>query len=103
MEPFHYFTTVFESYVDYYGHVHHAAYLTLFELARWELYDLRGLGLKKVQAIQTGPIILEANIQYKKELMVRTQIKISSSYFQNDKKIGQIHQKLFDLNGILYC
>ena len=53
---------------DLYGHVNNASYLTLFEDARWAWLTANGYGFDTVKETGQGPVLLEANIKYLKEV-----------------------------------
>lgn len=44
--------TIKETYLDTFGHVNSAMYLTLLEEARWEFINGNGYGIKKIQETQ---------------------------------------------------
>ena len=83
-----------ETYLDVYGHVNNAAYLTLFEEARWELITNNGYGFKKVLETGLGPVILKVTLEYLKELCLRDQIIIESQMFSYEGKIGKLRQTM---------
>jgi thioesterase III len=83
-----------EIYLDVFGHMNNAVYLTLFEEARWDLITKNGYGLKKVLETGLGPTILEIRMVYLKELRVREEIAIESSLISYEKKIGKLMQKM---------
>ncbi len=92
---FTYPTIIQETYLDTFGHVNNATYLTLFEEARWAFINKNGYGLKKIQETQIGPTILSINIRFLKELCVRDQITITSEIMAYDKKIGTLMQQMW--------
>ena len=55
-----------ESYLDTFGHVNNATYLTLLEEARWDLLNKNSYGLKKIQETGLGPTILEIKLSFLK-------------------------------------
>lgn len=83
-----------ETYLDTFGHVNNATYLTLFEEARWDLITKNGYGLKKIQESGLGPTILEIKIVFYKELLLREQIIITTQMVSYEKKIGKILQQM---------
>jgi YbgC/YbaW family acyl-CoA thioester hydrolase len=83
-----------EVYLDLYGHVNNAVYLTLFEEARWDLITKNGYGLKKIQETGLGPVMLEVKMRYLKELCVRDHIVIQSRMLSYEKKISRIEQNM---------
>ena len=91
-----YHLTIKEQYLDYFGHVNHAAYLTLFEEARWEWISSRGFNLDRIEVIGYGPVILEALVQYKRELKARQRIFIESHVREQERVISVIEQTMRD-------
>ena len=91
-----------ETNLDTFGHVNNAAYLTLFEEARWELLTQNGYGLQKIQDSRIGPTILEIKLAFLKELRVRDQIIIESQMISYEKKIGRLSQKMIR-DGVVCC
>jgi acyl-CoA thioester hydrolase len=96
---FHYEFTVLETHLDTFGHMNHATYLQIFEQARWDFITTRGFGLKKIIEQQIGPTILNAHIEYKRELRLREKVMIESTTLKYDKKIGQVEQKMINSQG----
>lgn len=83
-----------EIYLDTFGHVNNAVYLTLLEEARWDLINKNGYGLKKIQATGLGPTILEIKLSFLKELCLGEEIVIESQMMAYEKKIGKLSQKI---------
>ena len=94
-----YVTVIRESHLDTFGHVNNAAFLVLFEEARWEYITQRGYGLKKVQELQKGPVVLELRMRFKKELTLRDKIKITMEFVDHKKKITQYRQEMIKEDG----
>lgn len=90
-----------ETYLDVYGHVNNATYLTLFEEARWDLTHQQGWGLKRIMEKGVGPVILEVTLRYLRELRLRDEIIIESQMISYEKKIGKLSQKM--LRGKEVC
>ena len=83
------------------SHVNNAVYLTLFEEARWDLITRNGYGLREIQETHLGPVILQANVKFKKELCLRDQVVISTRVTDYRRRIGHIHQEIRDSQGTL--
>ena len=92
-------TTIKETQVDILGHLNNAVYLELFEIARWDIIHSRGYGLKKMIELQQGPVLLEINLKFMKEVLARDVVTIKSDLVKYEGKIGEIHQKMFKANG----
>tara|TARA_B110001454_G_C12723326_1_gene436709 strand:+ start:74950 stop:75339 length:390 start_codon:yes stop_codon:yes gene_type:complete len=92
-------TTIKETQVDMLGHLNNAVYLELFELARWDIIHSRGYGLKKMLELQQGPVLLEVNLKFMKEVLARDVITIKSELVKYEGRIGEILQKMYKTNG----
>lgn len=67
-----------ESHIDTFGHVNNAKYLEIFEEARWDIIDGRGFSISEIQKNGFGPVVLEVNLRFTKELRLRQKIKVRS-------------------------
>lgn len=93
---FMYETIISETYLDFLGHMNNARYLELFEQARWEYITQAGYGLSKIRELQQGPVILEVNLRFVKELKEREKVKISMELAEYKGKISKIKQQMFN-------
>lgn len=100
---FEYPVTIKESHLDTFGHVNNAQYLTLFEEARWELITARGFGLKEIKETQTGPVVLEASLRFKRELKLREKIVIKTYSPSEFGKVVSIKQEMVKEDGAVAC
>ena len=91
--------TIKESHLDTFGHVNNATYLQIYEEARWELITSKGYGLEKIRATGLGPIILEINLKFLKELRLRENIIIHTQTLGYKGKIGKLKQWITDSKG----
>lgn len=89
-----------ETYLDSFGHMNNAAYLTLFEEARWDLITKHGYGLKKIMETGFGPVILEIDLKFLKELRLREEIIIETTNHSREKKISKMTQKMMRGNDV---
>lgn len=96
---FEYDLTIKESHLDTFGHVNNAKYLEILEEARWDLITAHGFGLKDIMAKKIGPVILEVNIKFRKELKLREKIKILTHCKKHEGKIGYIEQTIKNQKG----
>lgn len=94
MKTTHYPTLIQETFLDSFGHVNNAMYLTLFEEARWDLINRNGYGIQKIRETGLGPTILELKLRYIKELRVRDKIDIETAIVSYEKKIGKMTQRM---------
>ena len=88
-----------ESHIDSYGHVNNATYLTLYEEARWELITPRGYGFSEIHKLKQGPVILEVNLKFMKEIRLREYITITTEMMGTKGKISQMRQRMIKDNG----
>ena len=95
--------TILESHLDTFGHVNNAAYLQIFEEARWDLITGNGYGLEQILESGFGPVILEINLRFRRELKLRQSVVIETALKATDKKLVTIAQEIVDGNGQSYC
>lgn len=92
-----------EAHLDTFGHVNNAAYLTVFEEARWDIVTSQGYGLEKIKEVQQGPVILEIQIKFLKELRVRTEVLVKTQILSYEGKISKLKQWIEDAAGNKYA
>ena len=97
---FSYPTIIKEVYLDVFGHMNNAMYLTLLEEARWDFITKNGYDLKKIISTGLGPTILAINIQYHKELKVREEIIIETQLISYSGKIGKLGHRILRNNEL---
>ena len=103
VQKFEYCTNIKENHLDVFGHVNNTAYMILFEEARWDFITPNNFGLEKIKELQIGPVVLEANIKYKRELKNRDQIKVISETKSVDGKIMLLSQIIYKDDGKISC
>lgn len=100
MKSFEYPLQIKEFHLDTFGHVNNATYLQLFEEARWDFITKGGWGLDRIKRDKVGPVILEANVKFKRELINREWVKIvSQSGAIVGGKIMTISQQILKEDG----
>lgn len=91
---------VHEFHLDSFGHVNNAVYLQLYEEARWDFITKNGYGLDVIQKLQVGPVILDLQVRFKRELKNREVIKIQSQTIEvKGSKILVLEQKMLKSDG----
>jgi thioesterase-3 len=93
---FDYEVLIREMHLDSFGHVNNASYVMLYEEARWDFITKNGYGLDYILNHQIGPVILDLNVRFKRELMNRESIKITS------QTIEVLSSKIMILEQIMY-
>ena len=83
-----------ETYLDSFGHVNNAVYLTLFEEARWEIFNKFNYGIQKIRETGIGPTLLEVNLKFIRELKARDQVIIRTENLSIEKYLFKVSQKI---------
>jgi acyl-CoA thioester hydrolase len=83
-----------ETYLDVFGHVNNAAYLKIFEDVRWDLIVSRGFDMSHIRTSKTGPVILECNIKFLKELKGRDLVTVTVELMDYQGKVGHLRQQM---------
>ncbi|WPU66344.1 acyl-CoA thioesterase [Peredibacter starrii] len=97
---FEYEVLIREFHLDSFGHVNNAAYVQLYEEARWDFITKNGFGLDYVQKHQIGPVILDLQVRFKRELKNRETIKILSRTLEIvSPKIMVLEQSMIKADG----
>lgn len=98
---FTYTVTVHDSHIDAFGHVNNAAYLQLFEDARWDVVTSNGYGLKEIQEQQKGPVILEVTLKYRKEILRNQTIRIETQTSMKTDRIYIVEQQMYNEQNVI--
>lgn len=93
-----------ESHLDTFGHMNNATYLEVFEEARWDILEAGGFGLKEIRERGLGPVILEINIKFAKEIRLRETISVrSETEPYSGGKIMSMQQWMMNGSGEVCC
>ncbi len=87
-----------EQHLDTFGHVNNAAYMVLFEEARWEWITLNRFGVERVKEVQYGPVLLEATVRFKREIKLREKIRITTMLKEQKGLISYVYQEMIKEN-----
>lgn len=97
---FQYPMQVLEKHLDTFGHVNNATYLEMYEESRWDFIEKNGWGLSKIQSTGIGPVIVELNLKFKRELKNRERIIIESTFKEmKNSKIMILDQRMLNEEG----
>lgn len=92
---FRYSFQVCENALDTFGHVNNAQFLRYLEEARWDLMNLSGFSLQKIHQQQTGPVVLQVTIRFRRELKARDRCVILSQAKGIDRRgIADVQQDI---------
>jgi thioesterase-3 len=100
---FEYPLLIREKHLDTFGHVNNAVYLQILEEARWEIIHHNGFGLDEIRKSGLGPVILEVNLRFLKELHLRKQVVIKSEVTSYKGKVGSLRQTIESLTGEIHA
>jgi YbgC/YbaW family acyl-CoA thioester hydrolase len=85
--------------LDINGHLNQAVYVQYAEHARWELLRAAGLPGDKLVAAGIGPVVLEQNIKYFRELHLGDEVTVSCEFEWSGGKVFTIRQQILKLDG----
>jgi acyl-CoA thioester hydrolase len=101
-KTFEYQVMIKEFHLDSFGHVNNAVYLQLYEEARWNFITKNGFGLEVIQAQQKGPVILDLQVKFRREVKNREIVTVYSQTAQIlNSKMMILEQKMFKADGKL--
>jgi len=104
LSPVHeYSLLIIERHLDTFGHVNNSTYLELFEAARWDWITSNGFGLERIRELRQGPVVLEINLRFKREIRNRQTIVIRTWLEAYEGKVCTVLQEMRDPAGELYC
>jgi len=92
-----------EAHLDVFGHVNNAAYLQIFEEARWDWITRGGFGMKEIFERGIGPVVLEANLRFQREAKNREAMVVKSRTLKYEGKIGKVEQVMVRADGKASC
>jgi acyl-CoA thioester hydrolase len=92
-----------ESHLDTFGHMNNATYLQVFEQVRWDLISQKGYGIPEIREKGFGPVILEVQIRFKKELKLRQHVKIETTLLSYEGRVGTLLQEMKNDAGESCC
>jgi YbgC/YbaW family acyl-CoA thioester hydrolase len=99
-EIFEYELVIKECHLDSFGHVNNAVYVQLYEEARWDFITKNGFGLEVIQKDQVGPVLLDLQVKFKREIKNREIIKIQSQTRElMNSKMMVLEQKMIKSDG----
>ncbi len=102
MKVFTYELEISGTHLDVFGHVNNSVYFQLYEMARWDFIENNGFGLKTIQNLKQGPVILDMAITFRSELKNKDLIKIESwACGMKNKYVMKLAQKMIKSDGAL--
>lgn len=101
--PSLYEVQITSEHLDMFGHVNNAEYLRILEAARWEMIESNHYGRAMVEKTQEGPVILELNLRFKKELLIDQLYLIQTSSAKVSDKIFKLSQTILNDQKEVCC
>ena len=97
---FIYRTKTLPIHIDSFGHVNNSSYLVLYEEARWDILNKGDWEVDKIQKEKIGPVLLNVNLSFKKELSLGENIEIHGHISQiKNKKVIKFYQEIHNSSG----
>ena len=100
---FEYPVLIHERHLDTFGHMNNAAYMEIFEEARWHWITQNGFGLEEIRRRQLGPVVLEAQLRFLREVRNRDKIVVKSRCLEYRGKIASMEQAMIREDGLVAC
>jgi acyl-CoA thioester hydrolase len=98
-EPFSVRITVRGYETDVQGHVNQSVYINYAEHARWSLLQAAGITQTQLVNSGVGPVALETNIRYKRELLAGDEVDVTCAFEWSGGKTFGIRQILRKADG----
>ncbi|KAB2349629.1 acyl-CoA thioesterase [Actinomadura rudentiformis] len=85
--------------LDTQGHLNQAVYMQYAEHARWECLRAAGLPGDKLLATGVGPVTLETNLKFRRELRGGDEVDVTCRFVFGDGKTFRIEQEIRRTDG----
>src|SRR6185369_10355397 len=95
--------SILPRHCDLYGHMNNAAYAELLEEGRWDFITRRGYGREVVTELGQGPVVLQLNIRFRRELSPGEQVIVESSLAQVRSRAATVAQRILAADGQVAC
>ncbi|MGA5038646.1 acyl-CoA thioesterase [Streptomyces capoamus] len=97
--PFSVRVTVRGYETDVQGHLNQAVYLNYAEHARWSLLQAAGISQTGLLARGVGPVALETNIRYLRELLAGDEVDVTCVFEWGGGKTFRVRQEIRRTDG----
>lgn len=91
------------SLTDKYGHMNNASYMKLLEDARWKWLADAGVPMEKVREENMGPVVLEAHLRFRKEVLENDRVRILTRVARFRPPLFEVQHEMRNQNGVLCC
>lgn len=87
--------TIRSTQLDSFGHLNNAAYLEIYEWARWEWAELHGSNAREaVEHGGVGPAILKIEVDFRKEVRIHEQVRVRTWFHAIEGIRGVVRQQM---------
>ncbi|MBM4392114.1 MAG: thioesterase family protein [Deltaproteobacteria bacterium] len=101
MRTFRYQHTVTSAEIDGFNHVNNAAYLSIFERARWAILDDLGTQWADIAATGVGPLVLAAEVSFIREVLLGETVTVETSFEPTSpRRFNVLHRMLGPDGGL---
>jgi acyl-CoA thioester hydrolase len=101
MRTFRYDTTVLPDQVDVLGHLNNAAYLAIFEAARWATLGEVGTPWSALVEAGVSPVVLSADVRFRKEVRQGETLHVETRYEPRSPRRFVVHHRMLDEGDVL--
>jgi acyl-CoA thioester hydrolase len=98
-EPYSVPVTVRGYETDALGHLNQSVYLQYAEHARWSMLQAAGVGPSELLAKGVGPVVLETNIRYVRELRAADEVEVTCAFQWGEGKTFRVAQTIAKTDG----
>jgi acyl-CoA thioester hydrolase len=84
---------------DVQGHLNQSVYLQYAEHARWSLLHAAGISQTELMGKGVGPVVLETNIRYLRELRAGDDVEVTCGFAWGDGKTFRVEQTIRRTDG----
>jgi len=101
MRVFHHDHTVTADQIDAFGHVNNAAYLVIFEQARWAVLDAIGTPWAQVAASGVGPLVLGVEVSFVREVLLGETVTVHTHFEPTSPRRFNVLHRMVGADGTL--
>jgi YbgC/YbaW family acyl-CoA thioester hydrolase len=101
VRTFHHQHTVTADQLDAFDHVNNAAYLVIFEQARWAVLDELGTPWSDLASTGVGPLVLGVELSYVREVRLGETVSVETRFEPTSPRRFNVHQRMSGPGGEL--
>ncbi len=99
MRTFRYEHTVTANEIDGFNHVNNAAYLVIFERARWAILDDLGTQWADIAASGVGPLVLAAELNFVREVLLGETVTVETHFEPTSPRRFNVQHRMLGPDG----